>query len=59
MPSTIGWLAVAVAAGALVGLAIGHWPAVAACLHRLVEDPVPPSEERDFPVDERIEGRRR
>ena len=54
MPSTIGWLAVAVAAGAFAGLAIAHWPAVTAWLHRLVEDPVPPGDERDGPVDERL-----
>jgi hypothetical protein len=54
VPSTIGWLAIAVAVGALVGLAIGHWPAVTGWLHRLVEDPVPPVDERDAPVDERL-----
>ncbi|MGH9153596.1 MAG: hypothetical protein ACRD03_14600 [Acidimicrobiales bacterium] len=54
MPSTIGWLAVAVAAGALVGLAIGHWPAVAAWVHRIVEDPAPPADEADVPVDDRL-----
>ena len=59
MPSTIGWLAVAVAAGALVGLAIGHWPAVTGWLHRLVEDPVPPADERDVPADEASGGLRR
>ena len=54
MPSTIGWLAVAVAAGALLGLAIGHWPAVTGWLHRLVEDPVPPADEREGPADDRL-----
>ena len=47
MPSTIGWLAVAIAAGALGGLMIGHWATVAAWLHRIVEDPVPPAEGDD------------
>ena len=54
MPSTIGWLAVAVAAGAMVGLAIGHWATVTGWLHRLVEDPVPPTDDRDRPIDERL-----
>lgn len=55
MPSTIGWLAVAVAAGALTGLTVGHWADVAAWMHRLVEDPAPPApDERDVPVDERL-----
>ena len=55
MPSAIGWLAVAVAAGALVGLMMGLWATVAAWLHRLVEDPVPPvTDDRDVPVDERL-----
>lgn len=55
MPSTIGWLAVAVAAGALVGLLFGHWAAVTAWLHRIVEDPVPPSSnEPDTTVDDRL-----
>ena len=54
MPSTIAWLAVAVAAGALLGLAIGHWPAVTGWLHRLVEDPAPPADEREVPVDDRL-----
>lgn len=40
MPSTIGWLAVAVAAGSLAGLFVGHWSTVAGWLHRCVEDPV-------------------
>ena len=55
MPSTIGWLAVAVAAGALVGLMIGHWSMVAAWLHRCMEDPVPaPAPEVGTEVDERL-----
>ena len=55
VPSTIGWLAVAVAAGALVGLMIGHWSSVAAWLHRCVEDPVvPPPTEHDSTVDDRL-----
>ena len=55
MPSTIGWLAVAVATGALVGLLVGHWSTVGAWLHRAVEDPVvPPTDEREPPVDERL-----
>lgn len=55
MPSTIVWLAVAVAAGALLGFAIGHWPAVAAWVHRIVEDPAPPApDEGDVPVDDRL-----
>ena len=40
MPSTIGWLAVAITAGSLLGLTIGHWSIVAAWLHRCLEDPV-------------------
>lgn len=40
MPSTIGWLTVAVAAGSLLGLMIGHWSMVTAWLHRCIEDPV-------------------
>lgn len=40
MPSTIGWLAVAIAAGSLLGLLIGHWSMVTAWLHRCIEDPV-------------------
>lgn len=40
MPSTIGWLALAVAVGSLTGLTIGHWPVVARWLHRCLEDPV-------------------
>ena len=55
MPSTIGWLAVAIAAGAMVGLAVGHWATVTAWLHRCVEDPVVPSgTERDLPLDDRV-----
>ena len=40
MPSTIGWLAVAIAAGSLLGLMIGHWSMVTAWLRRCIEDPV-------------------
>ena len=40
MPSTLWWLAVAVIAGGLVGLAVGHWSAVARWVHRRLEDPV-------------------
>ena len=40
MPSTIVWLAVAVAAGSLVGLMIGHWAVVAGWVRRCLEDPV-------------------
>lgn len=40
MPSTIGWLAVAITAGGLVGLMIGHWSMVTAWLHHCIEDPV-------------------
>ena len=55
MPSTIGWLAVAVATGALLGLMVGHWAAVSTWLHRLVEDPAPPvADDRDVPVDDRL-----
>lgn len=39
MLPTIGWLAFAVGAGAAVGAALGHWPAVAGLLRRWVEDP--------------------
>lgn len=56
MPSTIGWLAVAVATGSLVGLTIGHWSVVAAWLHRCVEDPVGRARggEPAAPLDERL-----
>lgn len=40
MSSTIGWLAMAIAAGSLAGVTIGHWPVVAGWLHRCLEDPV-------------------
>lgn len=40
MPSTIGWLAVAITAGSLLGLMIGHWSTVTAWLHHFIEDPV-------------------
>lgn len=44
MPSTIAWLAVAVATGALAGLALGHWTSVSAWWGRVLQDPtVPPS----------------
>ncbi|HET9442548.1 MAG TPA: hypothetical protein VFO65_04450 [Acidimicrobiales bacterium] len=51
MPSTIGWLAVAVATGALAGVTIGHWGTVAAWLHRIVEDPAVPATVDVDPVD--------
>ena len=54
MPSTIGWLAVAVTAGSLLGLTIGHWSIVAAWLHRWLEDPVgqqPDAAHRAHPSD--------
>ena len=40
MPSSLWWLAVAIVAGGLVGLAMGHWSAVAGWVHRRLEDPV-------------------
>ncbi len=56
MPSTIGWLAVAIAVGSLVGLVLGHWTVVAARLHRCLEDPVgrPRDAARAPPLDERL-----
>jgi len=56
MPSTIGWLAVAIAAGSLVGLMVGHWSAVAGWLHRCLEDPVarPTDADPATPLDERL-----
>lgn len=56
MPSTIGWLAVAIAVGALAGLAIGHWSMVTAWLHHCLEDPVepPPAPVRDKPAVKRF-----
>lgn len=40
MPSTIGWLATAIAGGTLAGLLIGQWSQVARWLHHCLEDPV-------------------
>lgn len=40
MPSTIVWFTLAVMAGAVVGLALGHWSAVSARWARWLEDPV-------------------
>jgi len=56
MPSTVGWLALAIAVGSLVGLVLGHWAAVAAWLHRCLEDPVgrPNDAGRTTPLDERL-----
>lgn len=56
MPSTIVWLAVAIALGSLVGLMLGHWSTVTAWLHRCLEDPVacPPDAGRTTPLDERL-----
>lgn len=56
MPLTIGWLAVAIAAGSLMGLMIGHWSLVAQWLHRCLEDPVgrPPDVDRPTSVDKRL-----
>ncbi len=56
MPSTIGWLAVAIAVGSLVGVVLGHWTVVAAWLHRCLEDPVgrPRDGARATPVHERL-----
>lgn len=56
MPSTIGWLAVAVALGALVGLAIGHWSAVSGWVARHLEDPVaaPPAPRRRRGDDDHV-----
>ncbi|MGH9282715.1 MAG: hypothetical protein ACRD0S_07230 [Acidimicrobiales bacterium] len=42
MPSTIVWLVVAVAAGVLVGRALGHWSAVTGRLGRWLRDPTMP-----------------
>lgn len=55
MPSTIGWGAVAVATGALAGLALGHWAVVSAWLGRCLRDPTlpPPSAGRDHPAGPR------
>lgn len=56
MPSTIGWLAVAIAAGTIAGLMIGHWSMVAGWLHRCLEDPVGrPRTDGIAPLDERVE----
>ena len=40
MPSTIGWLAVAVVAGALTGRLLGHWSMVTGWVHRCLQDPI-------------------
>ena len=55
MPSTIGWLAVAIATGSLVGLGLGHWSTVAGWLHRCLEDPVgqPRDADRERSLDRR------
>lgn len=53
MPSTIGWYAVAIASGALAGLAIGHWTMVSGWFGRFLQDPtMPPSaaDQRDVPA---------
>lgn len=47
MPSTIGWLALAIALGSLTGLVIGHWHAIAGWLGRCMEDPVGRPDEGD------------
>lgn len=51
--TTIGWLAVAIATGSIVGLVIGHWSTVATWLHRCMEDPVgrPWDADRSTPVE--------
>lgn len=59
MPSTIGWLAVAIATGSLAGRMIGHWPVVSGWLRRCLEDPAVGAGDagRATPSDERLRRR--
>lgn len=50
MPSTIGWFALAIGIGALVGLAVGHLSAVAAWIGRCLRDPTLPPRPADDPT---------
>lgn len=50
MPSTIGWFAVAIGIGALVGLAVGHLSTVAAWIGRYLRDPTLSPKPADDPT---------